>query len=68
MLRSAQSTTHIDAPIQDTKIVRYRLQREISCLQMQLERLRRRGDILDLVTLQTYEEMISSRREMLDSL
>lgn len=42
--------------------------REISCLKRQLERLRLRPDLLDAVTIKTYEEMILSREAALQNL
>jgi len=56
------------APFEDTTMLRKQLVREINCLELQLERLRHRDVGVDLVTLQTYEEMISARRNMLDGL
>ncbi|WP_096085660.1 hypothetical protein [Agaribacterium haliotis] len=58
----------LPANLEDTSLLKSQLQREIHCLEMQLSKLRRRDDFLDLVTLQTYQEMISSRQDMLDSL
>lgn len=54
--------------MEDTTLLRKQLQREINCLKLQLDRLRRRDELLDHVTLQTYEEMISSREDMLSAL
>lgn len=48
--------------------LRKQLMREIHCLEQQLERIKQRGDLFDLTTLKTYEEMINSRRESLDNL
>jgi len=56
------------ADIRDTELLKKQLQREIACLEIQLERLRRFDLSIDVVTLQTYEEMISSRQNMLESL
>ena len=53
---------------EDTSMLQSQLQREITCLEMQLSRLRRRDEFLDIITLQTYQEMISARKEMLDTL
>lgn len=55
-------------PMEDSGKVRKQLQREITCLEMQLQRLHLRDEFLDLLTQQTYEEMISSRKSMLDTL
>ncbi len=49
-------------------LVRQQLAREIMCLEGQLDRMRTRNDLLDFSTLQTYEDMIASRKEMLESL
>ena len=53
---------------EDTSMLQSQLQREITCLEMQLSRVRRRDEFLDIITLQTYQEMISARKEMLDTL
>jgi hypothetical protein len=52
----------------DTSILKQQLVREITCLERQLERIRMRAQFADEVTLQTYEEMIESRRKMLYNL
>ncbi len=52
----------------DTSILKQQLVREITCLERQLERIRMRDQFADEVTLQTYEEMIESRRKMLYNL
>lgn len=52
----------------DTSILKQQLVREISCLERQLERIRIRDQFADDRTMQTYEEMISSRRKMLYNL
>ncbi|WP_188149488.1 hypothetical protein [Teredinibacter waterburyi] len=58
----------INAPYNNTTLMRQQLIREITCLERQLERLRLRDELLDFSTVQTYEEMITSRREMLENL
>lgn len=68
MMHSANLKSALQPALEDTTILRKQLQREISCLELQLARLRRRDEFLDLITLQTYEEMISSRRDMIESL
>lgn len=68
MMYSANMRSALQPSMEDTTVLRKQLQREISCLELQLERLRRRDEFLDLVTQQTYEEMISSRKDMLNSL
>lgn len=52
----------------DTSILKQQLVREITCLERQLERIRMRDQFADDTTLQTYEEMIESRRKMLYNL
>lgn len=52
----------------DTSILKQQLVWEITCLERQLERIRMRDQFADEVTLQTYEEMIESRRKMLYNL
>lgn len=49
-------------------LMKKQLIREISCLERHLQRLRSRDELLDSGTLQTYEDMISSRKQMLDNL
>ncbi|VUD67518.1 hypothetical protein TDB9533_03833 [Thalassocella blandensis] len=44
------------------------LEREISCLVKQLERLKYLDGYLDNSTIKTYEDMISSRKDMLGEL
>jgi hypothetical protein len=52
----------------DTSILKQQLVREITCLERQLERIRMRDQFADNATLQTYEDMIESRRKMLYNL
>ena len=47
---------------------RKQLSREIKCLERQLERLRYLNGHFDRRTQVTYEEMIASRKELLDAL
>lgn len=68
MMHSASFQSALQPAMEDTTLLRKQLQREISCLEMQLDRLQRRDEFLDIITQQTYEEMISSRRDMLLSL
>jgi len=67
-MNRANQASHLKVAYNNTSLIRQQLVREITCLERQLERLRLRDELLDLTTLQTYEEMISSRRDMLDSL
>ena len=68
MMNHAYSRSTMPFRANDTGLIRRQLQREISCLERQLERIRRVEEFRDLVTLQTYEEMINSRKEMLADL
>ena len=49
-------------------LLKQQLSREISCLEGQLYRLKTRVDGLDLATLQTYEDMLDTRRRQLEML
>lgn len=51
-----------------TVALKKQLCREIDCLERQLERLRLRNDMLDLTTRKTYEDMINSRRDIVENL
>jgi len=53
---------------EDFLVVQKRLTREIECLERQLMRLRQQSFGNQKPVLGTYEEMIHSRREMLDRL
>ena len=68
MMHSANIQSALQPAREDTAVLRKQLQREINCLELQLHRLKRRDEPLDLVTLQTYEDMIMARRDMLESL
>lgn len=52
----------------ESSILKQQLVREITCLERQLERVRARDALIDNATLNTYEEMIESRRKMLHNL
>lgn len=52
----------------DSSALIRRLEREITCLERQLERLVMLDGTLDKRTNDTYQEMIVSRREMLSDL
>lgn len=67
-MRQTSSVRSLAVPKDDNGLLKKQLRREIACLEAQLDRLRRRDEFLDVITLQTYEEMISTRQEMLDSL
>lgn len=67
-MNRAHQMQQLSVAYNNTSLMRQQLIREITCLERQLERLRLRDEMLDLSTLQTYEEMITSRKELLDSL
>ncbi|MFT7559887.1 MAG: hypothetical protein ACI93R_001802 [Flavobacteriales bacterium] len=67
-MRQQQKVNTLTLTSNDTRLYCRQLLREISCLEFQLERLRRREDCLDSATLSTYEEMIRTRRNMLADL
>lgn len=48
--------------------MRHQLMREISCLERHLDRLKSNGYMKDQNTLETYKEMIASRKELLSDL
>ena len=58
----------LGANLNDITLLKQQLAREISSLEGQLYRLRTRNDLIDHSTLQTYEDMIASRRRLLDGL
>lgn len=58
----------LGANLNDTHLLKQQLAREITSLEGQLFRLRTRNDLIDYSTLQTYEDMILSRKRTLDSL
>lgn len=69
MSMSQASVTSMLVPERNNNsILKQQLVREITCLERQLERVRLRNDLADDSTLQTYEEMIESRRKMLHNL
>lgn len=67
-MSQAHHINHLGAVFNNTSVLQQQLIREITGLERQLERLRLRDEFLDLSTLQTYEEMISSRKDMLSNL
>ena len=67
-MNRAHQIQQLSVGYNNTSLMRQQLIREITCLERQLERLRIRDELLDMSTLQTYEEMIGSRKEMLDNL
>ena len=67
---SADSAPSFDLPRSSSEVslLKQQLTREIACLERQLERVRSRQEFAEYNTLQTYEEMIDSRRKMLANL
>ena len=59
----AKTSYAMGANLNDTTLLKQQLAREISSLEGQLYRLRTRND-----AIQTYEDMIISRKRMLDGL
>lgn len=53
---------------EENNVLRKQLEREIACLERQLDRLKYLEGRLDDITLRTYEDMIHSRRDMLAEL
>lgn len=51
-----------------TDLLKEQLIREIGSLEAQLHRLYARNDMIDYATIETYEDMIDSRKRTLDSL
>ncbi len=70
---NAMSTTPFNqaaapALADETTLLKKQLIREIACLERQLERVRAREEFAEYNTLETYEDMIESRRKMLNNL
>lgn len=65
---AANTSFAMGANLNDTTLLKQQLAREISSLEGQLYRLRTRNDAIDYSTIQTYEDMIISRKRMLDGL
>lgn len=61
-----KSVSRIEAS--EASMLKEQLLREISRLERQLERIRARAEFADEATLRTYEDMIESRRRMLQNL
>lgn len=58
----------LGADLNDVGLLKQQLAREITSLEGQLFRLKTRNDMIDYNTLQTYEDMIISRKRTLDGL
>lgn len=67
-VQSSSSMAALGANLNDSRLLKQQLAREITSLEGQLFRLRTRNDMIDYNTLQTYEDMILSRKRMLDGL
>lgn len=64
----AQRPPHVGVSFNSTAPLREQLIREITSLERQLEHMKLNQMHVDFSMLQTYKEMIHSRREMLGSL
>lgn len=67
MKQATQAVPHNTAALgfrSDTQM-RHQLMREISCLERHLERLKTSGYMKDKNTLETYKDMILSRKQLL---
>lgn len=65
-MRSSHTiSSHINISEADTRALRFRLQTEITWLSRQMEDLQGANEIPDLSLVQTYREMIFSRRALL---
>lgn len=60
--------THVGITFNNTIFLKAQLQGEITKLERQLQRLRLSDDAANFSMLQTYKEMINSRRVMLSDL
>ncbi len=58
----------LGADLNDTRLLKLQLAREIASLEGQLFRLRTRNDVIDYTTIETYEEMLLSRQRILETL
>ena len=67
-VQSSSAMAALGANLSDSRLLKQQLAREITSLEGQLYRLRTRNDMIDYNTLQTYQDMILSRKRMLDGL
>ncbi|WP_238376291.1 hypothetical protein [Marinagarivorans algicola] len=58
----------LGADLNDTRLLKLQLTREIASLEGQLFRLKTRNDVIDYTTIETYEEMLLSRQRILETL
>lgn len=64
--RWASTTNLPHSSMEDRHILRKQLMREITCLERQLSRLNLRPEMMPPLTIKTYEDMIASRKFILD--
>ena len=67
-MNHAFQITHLDEPKVEAIVIKQQLAREINCLEGQLARIVNRDDTIDRSTIKTYQDMIESRRKVLQSL
>lgn len=67
-MNQAQSTTVYNVGRHSNTQLRNQLMREISCLERHLDRLQASGHMKNQNTLDTYREMIVSRKNLLSDL
>ena len=67
-MNQAQSTTTYDVGRLSNSQLRNQLLREISCLERHLDRLKTSGHLSNQNTLETYKDMIASRKTLLSDL
>ena len=67
-MSQAQSSTNYNINSSSNSQLRNQLLREISCLERHLDRLRTSGHMNNQSTLDTYMEMIHSRKSLLSDL
>jgi len=64
----ANAVSSLDVAYRTDTQMRHQLMREISCLERHLDRLKASGYLKEQSTLETYKEMILSRKELLSDL
>lgn len=67
-MSQAQSTSSFGVSYCSNSQMRHQLMREIGCLERHLNRLKANGYMKDQSTLDTYKEMILSRKQLLSDL
>ncbi|QKX16864.1 hypothetical protein [Microbulbifer sp. YPW1] len=63
--RTASVCSHVNISEEETRHLRYRLQNEITWLSRQVQDLQGAAESLDISLMQTYREMLYSRRALL---